>query len=330
MDTRVSRALRAEHRELLATLEPLTSLARSLEGLESGEVRDRLADVVTVLRACLIPHAAAEERVLYPTFERITARPGATATMAADHAEMLRRVELLSVTAQEFSAAAPSTSQRAVLQAELWGLWAILGLHLDKEEQLLFPELDQELDAAGAAALLRDLQVDAPVPDRLSPWEARLYEYLTQHLANEHFVLDAYTHLARLFDTSTYVGYLLQLVIDDERHHHKIFSELIHTLERTDQRDVGPVVPEIQPMPQSNELREATEQYLAFEQQDRRELNQLAKQLRQIPTSSLWPLLVEIMQRDTDKHIRILDFLRKHSTTPQPRTTPRRLRRRPE
>ena len=66
MVTSVSRALRAEHRELLATLEPLTRLAESLGGVESGEVRDRLHDVVTVLRAALAPHVAAEEQVLYP------------------------------------------------------------------------------------------------------------------------------------------------------------------------------------------------------------------------------------------------------------------------
>ena len=47
--------------------------------------------------------------------------------------------------------------------------------------------------------------------------------------------------------------------------------------------------------------------------QDPRELKKLQKELRDVKDTTLWSLLVDLMQRDTEKHIAILDFAQ---TTP--------------
>ena len=44
-----------------------------------------------------------------------------------------------------------------------------------------------------------------------------------------------------------------------------------------------------------------------------RELKQFAKQLKEVRDTTLWGLLVELMQDDTAKHIKILSFIRERA-----------------
>ena len=105
---------------------------------------------------------------------------------------------------------------------------------------------------------------------------------------------------------------MLELVVDDERHHHRVFGELLNTLCAGAGSEGGSIVPRIVPLPETPGLVTATEQYLELERADRRELEQLEKELRHLRETSIWPLLVEVMKGDTDKHIRILEFIRDH------------------
>jgi hypothetical protein len=59
------------------------------------------------------------------------------------------------------------------------------------------------------------------------------------------------------------------------------------------------------------ELLETTEQLLALEQADAKELRALRKQWAREPGERrLWALLVETAELDTEKHIRMLKYLR--------------------
>ena len=60
-------------------------------------------------------------------------------------------------------------------------------------------------------------------------------------------------------------------------------------------------------------LREATDRLLENEKKDREELKALRRELRSFEDTTLWALLVELMQRDTDKHIAILGFAQRHA-----------------
>jgi hypothetical protein len=52
-----------------------------------------------------------------------------------------------------------------------------------------------------------------------------------------------------------------------------------------------------------------TDRLLAAERDDAKELKRLAKSLRDLRETTLWVLLVELMQADTAKHIKILSFI---------------------
>ena len=54
----------------------------------------------------------------------------------------------------------------------------------------------------------------------------------------------------------------------------------------------------------------ATEQLLAFEEQDNRDLNALAKELNDVRNTTLWDLVMRLLQQDNEKYRRILGFIR--------------------
>ena len=57
-------------------------------------------------------------------------------------------------------------------------------------------------------------------------------------------------------------------------------------------------------------IRATTEQLLAVERADAKELKQFAKKLKEVRETTLWVLLLDLMQDDTAKHIKILSFIR--------------------
>lgn len=145
--------LRAEHRELLPHLRTLDTAVDGLDRWTREEAVASLSDIVQFLRSHLVPHADAEERVLYPAVEKAMAAPGATATMKADHAAIVVRIDRLATTVEAVRQRWPDVSLARDLARQLIGLGAILQLHFSKEEDVLLPVLDANLDAAAAAEL---------------------------------------------------------------------------------------------------------------------------------------------------------------------------------
>ena len=134
---------------LLPMIKGLETLAAELPGLEAGEGRSRLAAAGGFLREELLPHASAEEAVLYPAVEQVSHAPGSLVTMRADHREVVRRIDAL--------AAASSGDSLAAVPFQLVGLAAILELHFRKEEELLLPLLDRALEPAEADQLFAQM-----------------------------------------------------------------------------------------------------------------------------------------------------------------------------
>jgi iron-sulfur cluster repair protein YtfE (RIC family) len=152
-DQRPTEPLRAEHRDLLPHLLALDSAATDAARWDRDAAVAALADIVGFLRGHLVPHAAAEEAVLYPAIEDAMTAPGATATMRADHVEIVARIDRLADTASAIEQRWPDAELARDLAHQLVGLSAILQLHFRKEEDVLLPVLDANLDADGAAAL---------------------------------------------------------------------------------------------------------------------------------------------------------------------------------
>lgn len=160
----------------------------------------------------------------------------------------------------------------------------------------------------------------APAEDRVSQalrhgsvWDRELAAHLDRHLAEERVILERYEDLyARTRDE--YVRYLLELVLDDERRHHRLLDEItnrvcgdaaLRELPGSVPRVTHPIDPA-----QRAELIEATEEFLALERSDFEHLRDLRRRFKPLRDTTLLALLVELMELDTKKHVRILEFLR--------------------
>jgi hypothetical protein len=145
-----------------------------------------------------------------------------------------------------------------------------------------------------------------------SMWEQEIYDYVSDHVATEAAMLEEYQRLADDQSGSTAFRYLANLILADERRHHQLFNDLAESI-----RQMAELRLEEEPIPSLHGLRSdreriraATERLLAAERADAKELKQLAKQLKEVRETTLWGLLVELIQDDTAKHIKILSFIR--------------------
>jgi hypothetical protein len=146
-------------------------------------------------------------------------------------------------------------------------------------------------------------------PDRDA--ELRILALLETHGAREGAALSAYKRVAAESSAGPGVQYLVGLILDDEERHHRTFEEMANQLRSIVwEVDVEPQVP---PMPSRADpaLLAETRRLLEFEKEDAKELKALRRELKHSPSSSLHPLLVEIMLHDTAKHIAILEHIRK-------------------
>jgi len=147
-----------------------------------------------------------------------------------------------------------------------------------------------------------------------SVWERDLYAHLTSHVEAERGLLEEYSLVAQESPSIAF-RYLVNLLIEDEIRHHRIFTDLAESL-KTDALLEGkdPVVPNLDfNRANSNAVLDLTERLLQRERQDADELRRLQRELRVVKDTSLWSLLVDLMERDTQKHIAILRFVKKHA-----------------
>ena len=148
-----------------------------------------------------------------------------------------------------------------------------------------------------------------------SAWARDLYAHLTSHVEVERGLLEEYRSAAEASSSKAF-AYLVNLLIEDEIRHHRIFSELADSLETMSLRPgaADPQVPYIDFNRANKEaVLDLTEKLLEKEQEDALELKRLQRELRDVKDTTLWSLLVDLMERDTQKHIAILKFVKKNS-----------------
>ena len=148
-------------------------------------------------------------------------------------------------------------------------------------------------------------------PVGLSAWEHDLYEHLTEHMETELALVDRYEALAA--SAGGHVSYLLKLIMEDEARHHRLFDEWRNALQSNAEfREVEPQVPHMTRSKQSETVRESAREFLEVERADERDLHRLQKSLKTVKDTTIWSLLVDMMELDTKKHQLILEFLEKH------------------
>jgi len=89
--------------------------------------------VLGFLRGTLLPHAKAEEEILYPEWAKLVGYADAAVPMVHDHEAILARVELLEQA---------DIGDVDALQQQLYSLHALISVHFRKEEDIQLPAFD--------------------------------------------------------------------------------------------------------------------------------------------------------------------------------------------
>ncbi len=142
--------------------------------------------------------------------------------------------------------------------------------------------------------------------------DCELVQLLARHETEEESVLARYerfAHEAR----SPAARYLVGLIMEDERRHHRMLVDLANAIAWGEWRPVCDMVPDLDPNITDSAVAEATKELLDAEQRDHAELRELRKKLRDYRDTTLWDLVADLLMMDTDKHLRILRFLIGHA-----------------
>lgn len=151
-------------------------------------------------------------------------------------------------------------------------------------------------------------------PRGASVWELQMFEHLTGHTRREGAMLADYAELAATTESNA-LRYVINMLLEDERRHHRYFDELATSLKSESEFSADePIVPRLDlDRADPVELGEVTTRLLENEQADAKELRRLRKELRDVKDTTLWVLLIDVMLRDTEKHVEILEFIRRHT-----------------
>ncbi len=118
----------AAHETFRAWTDRLRIAARQLPGLAPGERMVVIADLMAFLHEEVEPHMRVDEEVLYPAATGRLGSPLATAGLAYDHLAIRGWIAKLAEAEDE---------DVATLQELLYGLDALIRVHLWKEDELL-------------------------------------------------------------------------------------------------------------------------------------------------------------------------------------------------
>ena len=155
---------------------------------------------------------------------------------------------------------------------------------------------------------------EPPALDGASVWESALYEHLIRHERTESELLLEYEQAAQDSGSRAF-AFLASLIIEDEMRHHRLFRLLAESL-RVDAefRPEEPPVPRVGFWGTDPALvAELSERLSGHEHQDLRELKRLRKELDDVKDTTMWALLLRLMEADTLKHLEILNFVNRHS-----------------
>jgi len=157
----ITQPLREEHRELLPEIERIRRVADAVGLVPAAVLSERVQEIRTFLSHELIPHARAEDVVMYPVVARVMGAPEATATMRHDHVEVAGLAEELAALEPELSAPTFPLEVEQALRRILYGLYALVKVHFVEEEEIYLPLLDERLEADEAREMFHAMEAAA-------------------------------------------------------------------------------------------------------------------------------------------------------------------------
>ena len=137
-----------EHRDLAPGIARLRRVADQLDVLTPGQAAVELRTLRTFLNDTLVPHEEEEDRAVFPILSAAIGTDDATAALHGTHTEIFHLIRLFGRIVDETGDEGPAPADRTDLRRALYGLDAILRLHMAQEE-----ELYASIDADTAAEL---------------------------------------------------------------------------------------------------------------------------------------------------------------------------------
>ncbi|HEU0242294.1 MAG TPA: heavy metal translocating P-type ATPase [Candidatus Limnocylindrales bacterium] len=128
--------LAAEHRELAPSIAELRALADALGGLPGPVARTRLEAIRSFLVDTLVPHEEHEDREVFPLLARAVGNDDVTAALHRTHTEIFHLVRFLDRLVGDIPEEGPGPEDLTDLRRALYGLDAIIRLHMAQEEEL--------------------------------------------------------------------------------------------------------------------------------------------------------------------------------------------------
>jgi len=146
-----------------------------------------------------------------------------------------------------------------------------------------------------------------------SVFEQELYDHLSSHVDDEVEALRRYQSLADSAESKAF-AFLAAMILEDERRHHRMLSDLAETVRVSAELRSDPIpIPFLDLHRDREAILAATEELLAVEKADEKELKRLAKEIKDFKDTTLWELMLEVMRADNAKHRMILRFIRDHA-----------------
>jgi heavy metal translocating P-type ATPase len=145
-----SAGLRTEHRELAPALARIRRLADGIDALPAGGAAVELEATRSFLVDDLMRHERQEDRTIYPMLAQAIGNDDATAALHRTHTEIFHLIGLYDRLVGDLPPEGPAREDLVDLRRVLYGLDAILRLHMAQEEEL-YVSLGDETAVADAA-----------------------------------------------------------------------------------------------------------------------------------------------------------------------------------
>ena len=150
--TELSTRLRAEHRELAPSIARIRALADGLGFMPPPDAREELLRIRAFLLETLVPHEEQEDREVFPILARAVGNDDVTAALHRTHTEIFHLIRFVDRLVTEVPDEGPGPEDLTDLRRVLYGLDAILRLHMAQEEELYLAMGDEHPEGAAAPA----------------------------------------------------------------------------------------------------------------------------------------------------------------------------------
>jgi heavy metal translocating P-type ATPase len=134
-DAEVIREFSGQHPAIHAAIGAIRAAAEALDSQEPAHALDRVRELRALLDREVQPHEENEQTVLYPLLDRLLGGTDATGTMSRAHGEILHQIRLLGRILDQIGPDPPGPADLAELRRLLFGLYAVLRLHTEQEEE---------------------------------------------------------------------------------------------------------------------------------------------------------------------------------------------------